>query len=60
MLPQHQPPRFLTLVLARDPGHCRVCLSSLSDIDLLVDLLNITSGKESTPQLSLIQEKEAN
>lgn len=40
------------------PSHHRVYLFSLSGIDLLIDLLNITLGKESNQQLSLIQEKE--
>lgn len=57
--PQHQQTCTVRLlVFARHPGHCRVCLFSLSDIDLLVNLLNITSGKKSTQQLSLIQEKD--
>lgn len=44
--------------LGLGPRPRRVCFSSLRDIDLLVNLLNITSGKKSTQQLSLIQEKD--
>lgn len=44
--------------LCLGPGHRRVCLFSLSGIDLLANLLNITSGKKSIQQLSLIQEKD--
>lgn len=57
-LTQHQQIWPVRLVFAWGPGHHRVCLFSLSGIDLLVNLLNITSGKKSTQQLSLIQEKD--
>lgn len=57
---QHQQTwSLMLLVFAWDPaGHRRVCLFSLSGIDLLANLLNITSGKKSIQQLSLIQEKD--
>lgn len=45
--PQYQQPWSLTVVLAGDSSHHRVCFFSLSGIDLL----NITSRKESTQQL---------
>lgn len=52
---QHQQTwSLMLLVFAWDPGHRRVGLFSLSAIDLLVNLLNITSGKKSIQQMSLI------